>query len=378
MAKKDMDLYHSRLTPDDLNNLIKIPPDLHPRLPSEGFMMSELPDDAIGIYHRIFDFLLGPLDLNKVITFEVLCRSLQIEPTKSGFFLIDRWDIPDAMIWRHPDAAIDDPRPAAGSFNMADVRRLSAHFIKLRDMPEGVLVLLEIVRLLERSRMLPTDLLLDVSLKKQVSGLNDKLATSDASFSMSKAKGKEKKKKIKSLSKSLDNLHPEGLVRKFFASDKFSSVQGELLSLTASAGFERGLRMHQTKDEFVDVLKIWLISCLVLRKVLLKLPPSNVPIPRDTRVSHPIAKESTVTPVSKSLKLSANVIPASSVIALEQNQEQGTSHFLDDVAEVTVVGSKHISYGLTDVVVALFAGEKGDGSAPSFTVEEVVVPPYGV
>ncbi|GJZ44501.1 hypothetical protein Tco_0591756 [Tanacetum coccineum] len=36
-----------------------------------------------------------------------------------------------------PDASIDDPRPAAGSFNMADVRHLSAHVVKLRDMPEG-------------------------------------------------------------------------------------------------------------------------------------------------------------------------------------------------------------------------------------------------
>ncbi|GKG15816.1 hypothetical protein Tco_0358139, partial [Tanacetum coccineum] len=59
----------------------------------------------------------------------------------SGFFLIDRRAISDAMVWRHPDAAIDDPKPAAGSFSMADVRRLSAHVIKLRDMPEGVLVL---------------------------------------------------------------------------------------------------------------------------------------------------------------------------------------------------------------------------------------------
>ncbi|GJW14332.1 hypothetical protein Tco_0018465 [Tanacetum coccineum] len=163
--------------------------------------MSELPDDAIGIYHRMFDFSgvripfssfllalikhcrvhfsqLGPLGLNKVITFEVLCRSLQIQPTmtlfrvfqtlckqgdwfsfakrrapslvciddncsfmkhwKSGFFFIDRRAILNAMVWRHPDAAIDDPRPAAGSFNMADVRRLCAHVVKLRDMPEGV------------------------------------------------------------------------------------------------------------------------------------------------------------------------------------------------------------------------------------------------
>ncbi|GJU17361.1 putative ribonuclease H-like domain-containing protein [Tanacetum coccineum] len=202
-----MDLYHSPLTLDDLNDLIikyKIPRYLHPRLPLEDFVFSMLLDDAIGIYHRMFDFSgvripfssfllalikhyrvhfsqLGSLGLNKVITFEVLCRSLQIEPTmtffrvfqtlckqgdwfsfakcrahspvciddnrscmkywKSGFFFIDRQAIPDAMFWRHLNATIDDLRPAAGSFNMADVRRLSAHVIKLRDMPEGVLVL---------------------------------------------------------------------------------------------------------------------------------------------------------------------------------------------------------------------------------------------
>ncbi|GJZ21958.1 hypothetical protein Tco_0558997 [Tanacetum coccineum] len=116
------------------------------------------------------------------------------------------------------------------------------------------------------------------------------------------------------------------------------------------------------------------------------------------RVSPPIAKESIVTPVSKSLELSANVVPASSSVALEQNEEQvsdavdgsdfemtdgvahsksegvfiqGTFHVLDDVAEVTVVGSERISSGLTDVVVALYAGEKGDGFAPSSTVEDV-------
>ncbi|GJU83168.1 RNA-directed DNA polymerase, eukaryota [Tanacetum coccineum] len=212
MAKKDMDLYHSRLTQDDLNDLIikyKIPRDLHPRLPSEEFMMSELQDDAIGIYHWIFDFSsvripfssfllalikhyrvhfsqLGPLGLNKVITFEILCRSLQIEPTvtlfrvfqtlckqgdwfsfakrrtpslvciddnyscmkhyKSGFFFIDRRAILNVMVWRHPDAAINDPRLIAGSFNMADVHRLSAHVLKLRDMHEGVLVLSRLSR----------------------------------------------------------------------------------------------------------------------------------------------------------------------------------------------------------------------------------------
>ncbi|GKC99105.1 hypothetical protein Tco_1169380 [Tanacetum coccineum] len=107
--------------------------------------------------------------------------------------------------------------------------------------------------------------------------------------------------------------------------------------------------------------------------------PANVPIPMDTRVSPPIAKESTVKPVFKSLELSANVVPASSAVALEQNKEQeSTSHVLVDVAEVTVVGLKRVSSGLTDVVVALSVSEKGDGSAPSSTIEEVVVPLSGV
>ncbi|GJW91052.1 hypothetical protein Tco_0168605 [Tanacetum coccineum] len=110
-------------------------------------------------------------------------------------------------------------------------------------------------------------------LKKQVSGLNDKLASSDASFAKSKAKGNERKKKIKSLTKSLDNLHAE-VARLSAALNQVtvleaekdeeilrlktllqSRVQGELLSLAASAGFERGLSMHRTKDEFATVLK---------------------------------------------------------------------------------------------------------------------------
>ncbi|GJU84020.1 hypothetical protein Tco_1291566 [Tanacetum coccineum] len=99
-----MDLYHSRLTQDDLKELIikyKIPRDLHPWLPSEEFEMSELPDDDIGVYNRILDFLvfafpflhsykvhfsqLGPLGLKKVVTFEVLSQSLHIEPTVTLF-----------------------------------------------------------------------------------------------------------------------------------------------------------------------------------------------------------------------------------------------------------------------------------------------------
>nr|GEZ12559.1 hypothetical protein [Tanacetum cinerariifolium] len=45
------------------------------------------------------------------------------------------------MSWRHLDSAINDPKPPVCSFNMEDVHRLSAHVVKLKDMPEGILVL---------------------------------------------------------------------------------------------------------------------------------------------------------------------------------------------------------------------------------------------
>ncbi|GJX32947.1 hypothetical protein Tco_0242802, partial [Tanacetum coccineum] len=94
-------------------------------------------------------------------------------------------------------------------------------------------------------------------LKKQVTDLNDKVTASDAAFVKAKAKGKERKKKIKSLSKSLDQFtgwfsEPGS---KFFTINKFSRVQGELLSLAASAGFERGLHMDRTQEQLDAAIK---------------------------------------------------------------------------------------------------------------------------
>ncbi|GJZ57745.1 hypothetical protein Tco_0613239 [Tanacetum coccineum] len=133
-------------------------------------------------------------------------------------------------------------------------------------------------------------------LKKKVTNLNDKLSSSDAAFVKAKTKGKDQKKMIKSLSKNLNQLtakvarlsaalnqatvleaerdaeilrlkaYPyelssffqggsQSLVWKFLASDEFSRVQGELLSLVASAGFERGLNIHRTQEELDALLK---------------------------------------------------------------------------------------------------------------------------
>ncbi|GKE09093.1 hypothetical protein Tco_1412644 [Tanacetum coccineum] len=245
-------------------------------------------------------------------------------------------------------------------------------------------------------------------MKKLVSGPNDKLSSSDASFSKSKDKGKEKKKKIKYLGKSLDNLHVEVA--------RLSVALNQATILEAKRD-EEILRLKTTPSDLVEFKVnsyLWL-PVLELSERLTEASPflepkklvrlANVPILRDTRVSPLIVKESTVTPVSKSLELSANVAPVSSAVVSEQNEGQvstavdgsdlemtdgaahskfggvfvqGTSHVLDDVAEVTVVGSERVSSSLTDVVLALSAGEKGDGFSPSSTIEEVVVPPSRV
>ncbi|GKB69239.1 hypothetical protein Tco_0930651 [Tanacetum coccineum] len=605
---------------------------------------------------------------------------------KSGFFLIDRRAIPDSMVWRHPSAAIDDPRPAAGSFSMADVRRLSAHVIKLRDMPEGVLVLsglshvwksrvcdpvlrgadgnvmgihdflclpkwtdvevqkephldlrptlqrlpfyctlsaatdavipdptledllweLLVLRFLLRLKLFKSERLLllvppramllstlglpwlnrlvvllavvclwatltvkvmvmmvpvlrfhwlplfyccqggssatpaaegpgtrdsrgkgimaddaaapDVfgdavhanffpfsvgpyyatyleggvarecgftrvervlltgpligmsvlhcmmmshggellaryrgllqshheyvpstnfrlkgyegrvagltglehqvsALKRHISGLNDKLSSSDASFAKSKAKGNERKKKIKSLPKSLDNLHAEvarlsadlnratileaekdkeilrlkttplefasffcgqfqDLVWKFLASDEFSRVQGELLSLGSNTGFERGLSMHQTKDEFAAVLKKMAHFMPGAQGRLAKASP--LVAQTDYAFLNKISKHAT-----KPLSLLANVVPASSVVASEQNEEWVNAMVDGSDPEMTD-GATHAKVMLCLAFppwrgVTLSVGEKGDGSLISSTTdEEAAANPSGV
>ncbi|GJR16071.1 hypothetical protein Tco_0798723 [Tanacetum coccineum] len=250
----------------------------------------------------------------------------------------------------------------------------------------------------------------------------------------SKAKGKERKKKIKSLSKSLDNLHfevarlstalnqatileaerGEEILRLKATPSEFSSFfrgqfQGLVQKFLASNEFSR-VFPHVAQTDYAFLNKIFKYAAEPLSVILQLEPeklvhPANVPIPRDTRVSPPNAKESTVTPVSKSLELSANVAHVSSAVALEQNEEQvnavvdrsdlemadgvapsksggvfvqGVSHVLDDVVEATAVESERISSVPIDVVVALSVGGKGDGSVPSSTIKEVVVPSSGV
>ncbi|GKA73356.1 hypothetical protein Tco_0779658 [Tanacetum coccineum] len=250
-----------------------------------------------------------------------------------------------------------------------------------------------------------TGLELQVSaLKKQVSGLNDNFSSFDASVTKSKAKGKERKKKIKSLNKSLDNLHTK-VARLSVALNQANileaerdeeilrlkttplEVQGELLSLSASASFERSWSMHRTKDEFATMLKKMVNFMSGMQDRLAEASPLIV------------------TPASKSLELSTHVDLTASVVASKHNEDmvtaevdgsdpnmnddtitaksghafvQGMSIVLDYVVELVGVGSGRVSSGPNDVVVALFVGKKGDGLTPSSVAgEKATVNPSG-
>nr|GEW24500.1 hypothetical protein [Tanacetum cinerariifolium] len=256
------------------------------------------------------------------------------------------------------------------------------------------------------------------ALKKHVSELNDKLSFFDASFAMSKAKGKERKKNIKSFTKSLDNLHTE-VARLFAALNQATileaekdeeilrlkttppefSLQGELFSLAVIDGFEIGLLKPPlvALNDYAFLNKIFEYAAERLSVILQLKPkklvsPANVPIPKDARVSPPVAKEPIVTHASKSMELSANVDLTTFVVAFEHYREMvsvnvygldlkmtddtitakfghafvhGMSFVFDDDVKLAGVGLRHVSSSPNDVVVSLSTGEKGDGLTPS-------------
>ncbi|GKE62755.1 hypothetical protein Tco_1513122 [Tanacetum coccineum] len=146
-------------------------------------------------------------------------------------------------------------------------------------------------------------------LKNQVTDLNDKVTSSDVAFVKAKAKGREWKKKIKSLPKTLNQFTADAtrltsdlnqawrggfqsLVQKFLASDEFSRVQGKLLSVAASASFERGLNVDQTQEQLDTALK---------------------------KISHFVPRahgESIMSLVLSSLELPSNDVPSSVVVVV--------------------------------------------------------------
>nr|GFA18613.1 hypothetical protein [Tanacetum cinerariifolium] len=192
-------------------------------------------------------------------------------------------------------------------------------------------------------------------LQRQVTGFNDKLSFYDAAFAKSKSKGKERKKNIKSLTEILAQLNAEVT--------RLSTALNQANVLETKKD-EEILRSKATSLEFESFF--WGQFQGLVRKFLASDEFSKVKV--NSFLWLPV-RESTVTPAFESLELSANVVPASFVVASERNKEW-VNAMVDGPDSDMTDGSKRVSSGPTDVVVALSVGEKGDGSLLSFATNE--------
>ncbi|GKE34917.1 hypothetical protein Tco_1454239 [Tanacetum coccineum] len=271
-------------------------------------------------------------------------------------------------------------------------------------------------------------------LKKQVTELNDRLSSSDVAFVKAKPKRKDRKKKIKSLSKKLDTLTAEvahlsaslnqatileveryaeilrlkaspseftslfqggfqSLVRKFLASDEFIIVQGDHLSLVVSAGFERGLSMHQTQEEFAIVLNKISQFLLDAQGRLAEASPlvaqTDYPGQISDHATDPLSAILQLEPkklarpggVSASKDTYHEIVDGAGNDKLENVFVHGISHTVGDDVGLSLDGSERVSFGPNDVVVALSIGEKDNGSLHSSSVaagEQAVAAPSGI
>nr|GEV08491.1 hypothetical protein [Tanacetum cinerariifolium] len=168
-------------------------------------------------------------------------------------------------------------------------------------------------------------------------------------------------------------------------SDEFSRVQGELLSLAASAEFKRSLKVDQTKEEFVGGVEQDFL--LFARKIsdytthplsfILQLEPvklahgEGIPTSQDTHVSPPMTKE-----LYNEEWINAMVDVPSNEMAdgaasdkPEDKFVRGVSYAVGEDARLPLSqGPKCAFFGPDDVMAALFIGEKDNGPTSSLSV----------
>ncbi|GKD02040.1 hypothetical protein Tco_1172314 [Tanacetum coccineum] len=172
--------------------------------------------------------------------------------------------------------------------------------------------------------------------------------------------GKERKKKIKSLTKSLDNLHAE-VARLSVALNQATVLEAEKdeeiirLKITPSefSSFFRG--------QFYDLVQKFLAS----DEIGLLKPPLVA------RTDYAFLNKILVD--GSDLKMTDDTVAAKSGHAFVQ----GIFVSLEDVVELAEVGSGRASFGPNDVVVSLSVGEKGDGLVPSSAAGRLLLTPLG-
>ncbi|GKB76317.1 hypothetical protein Tco_0943212 [Tanacetum coccineum] len=246
------------------------------------------------------------------------------------------------------------------------------------------------------------------NMKKQVTDLNEKVTTSDAAFVKNEVRIVDARRGNQSAAAQtyLGDIHasihgykhslaeknaeilrlkdspPEfasffqggfqGLVQNFLASDEFSRVKSELLSLTASVGFERGLRMDLTQELIVDY-SAHPLSILLKFEIEKLARPAAIPAPKVAGVSPPPPRESNVTPASSFVKFLSNDAPFFCCCYKEapSRAERGDVNRADTSS---IQDLKLASSSFPNVIVALFV-EKEKENAPHNSQDTPMIPP---
>ncbi|KAF5789888.1 hypothetical protein HanXRQr2_Chr09g0376531 [Helianthus annuus] len=177
-VRKDMGKTFSRLTQEDVDSFCEqwdIDPSVNLVAPGCNKPVDQCPSGFIALYCRHFEFSnlrypfsvfvlivleyyrvsfgqLHPHGVYRVLHFEVLCRALGYDPTllmfrrffrlakNDRFFWVSESVIPFKMVWRHPNAVLNELEPFASKLDEGMLEALRACPSPLRPFPEHLLV----------------------------------------------------------------------------------------------------------------------------------------------------------------------------------------------------------------------------------------------
>ncbi|KAM0039116.1 hypothetical protein Hdeb2414_s0012g00378311 [Helianthus debilis subsp. tardiflorus] len=200
-ARKDLAKSFSRMTQEKVDLFCMewgIGTKFKPVAPACDKSIDRCPPGSIALYCRHFEFsnlrhlfsnFVHPLGMAKVLHFEILCRASGYDPTllsfrrffrlakngdrftfettqvdtflissmvstlgvwKDRFFWVSDEIVPFKLVWRHPDAVLNEPEPSASDINTLFLETFRECPSRLRPFPEHLLVLLGLSKLWEK------------------------------------------------------------------------------------------------------------------------------------------------------------------------------------------------------------------------------------
>ncbi|KAJ0638168.1 hypothetical protein HanOQP8_Chr17g0682211 [Helianthus annuus] len=90
----------------------------------------------------------------RVLHFEVLCLTA-LGTWKDRFFWVSDSIVPFKLVWRHPDAVLNEPEPSESDLNDAFLKAIRECPSRVRPFPEHLLLLLGVSKVWEKANRDP-------------------------------------------------------------------------------------------------------------------------------------------------------------------------------------------------------------------------------